>query len=399
MSVFIKLAAYLIGAVALLFALTAPKPDTALLPQTEMPETHAALATTTDMSRAEDTATITSPKEQETKTAEEPRPIALPKPPIQKKELPSAFPKDASPVPAATTSPPVKPPHLSFAEINKQTRAALVNIICTTLRSGLFEPLSGSGVVIDPKGVILTNAHVAEYFLLKDYFVPDFVQCVIRTGEPARNRYKAKLLYLSPLWIEANYKKIRIAEATGTGEHDFAFLLITESVNPETLPLPKEFPALEMDFTNETLREKNQVLAAGYPAGFLSGINIQKEFYPSSSVVTTGGVFTFRGKTPDIFSIGGSLLAQQGSSGGAVVSNAGSLIGLIVTSSSAPTTGERDLHAITPSHIAQSFKQDAGRDIRELFAGDLAETAESFNTNVAPALTKLLEGELTKRPE
>ena len=32
-----------------------------------------------------------------------------------------------------------------------------------------IKAISGSGVIIDSRGVILTNAHLAEYFLLKDY--------------------------------------------------------------------------------------------------------------------------------------------------------------------------------------------------------------------------------------
>lgn len=402
MSVLAKLAVYLIGAVTLLFAFAPPQEHLKLTGAARKETAH---MTATSSIAAENIAVTGAEKVAE--KPESPKEIVIPKP----RQTLRATPPDILSVNPLLNPPPkegggteekklpsVKPAsQMSWSEINKRTRAALVNIVCTTIRSGSFEPVSGSGVIIDPRGLILTNAHIAEYFLLKDYLVPDFVQCVIRTGEPARNRYKARLLYLSPLWLQANYTKIRLAEPTGTGEHDFALLLIAESVNQEASPLPETYPFLPLDFTNETVRAQSQVLVAGYPAGFLSGINIQKEFYPSSSIVTTGPVFTFREKTADVFSIGGSPLAQEGSSGGAVVSAGGTLIGLVATATAAEHTGERDLRAITPSHIAASFRADTGNDLMALIASDLAATAENFSRNVAPALTKLLESALQKK--
>src|SRR3989344_1157804 len=56
-------------------------------------------------------------------------------------------------------------PPQKFDVINERARPTLVNILCGA-RSGTFRPISASGVIIDPRGVILTNAHVAQYFLL-----------------------------------------------------------------------------------------------------------------------------------------------------------------------------------------------------------------------------------------
>lgn len=294
----------------------------------------------------------------------------------------------ASPTPAGPAAPTV-----SFDEINLKTRAALANILCTTRRGGSFNPISGSGVFVDPHGVILTNAHVGQYLLLKDYLTPDFLECTIRTGEPSRNRYKAILLFVSPDWVRDNASKLSENEPTGTGENDFALLLVTESTDPSN-PLPSAFPFVPMDFSNTYIRTNTEVLAAAYPAGFLGGINIQKDLYPSSSVVTTGTVFSFGEKNPDIFSIGGSVLAQHGSSGGAVVSPEAKLIGLIVTSSTGGTTGERNLNALTMSHVAESYARQSGESLQSLFASDLRAKAEKFNADVFPRLKKLLEDAL-----
>ncbi len=310
----------------------------------------------------------------------------FPQTPIQNLPIPS--PATSTPAPAA--------PSFSFNEINVKTRAALVNIICTTLRGGSFNLISGSGVVVDPRGVILTNAHVAEYFLLKDYIVPNYVNCVIRTGEPAETRYLARPLYISPQWIQANAGNITVAEPTGTGENDFALLLITQSTNPAA-PLPSSFDFLPMDFTDEALHDKNPVLVAGYPAGNLGGISIQKDFYPVSSVVNIAQVYSFVDALPELFSIHGTVLAQHGSSGGAVVSSAGKLIGLIATATDAPTTGDRELNAITPSHMNRSFKERNTFSLQDMFAeNDLNALADQFARDVAPALTKILTDELSR---
>lgn len=326
--------------------------------------------------------------------------LPLPTIPLQ---VPVALPKNQSSLllpgslqtPAATAT-----PALSFNEINTKTRAALVNIICTTIRSGPFNPVSGSGVIIDERGVILTNAHVAQYFLLKDYAVPGFVDCIIRTGEPARNRFKAELLYIAPQWVERNVEKIRLSEPTGTGENDFALLLIKESTNPGLSPLPERYPAIPLDVSDWALRQKSSVLVAGYPAGFLGGISIQKELYPVSSVAETGDIYSFREDTPDVINVKGSPLAQQGASGGAVVSSNEKLFGLISTASVGATTGERELHAITGAHMEASFRERNNLSLTEMLAKtDLKQFALEFNMNTAPRLTKLLEDEINRRPE
>lgn len=319
---------------------------------------------------------------------------------------PTASMAPVSPIIQAATNPPPTPlaivptapfastSALSFEEINQQTRLALVNIICTSRRGGPFNLVSGSGVIVDSRGVVLTNAHLGQYFLFQDFPTPGNIECIIRTGEPARNRYRAVILFIPPAWVRDNASKITAAEPTGTGENDFAFLLI-RGVTSGTFPLPEIFPYIPMDTGDNELREPAEVLVAAYPVGFLSGITIQRDLYPSSSVVTTGQVYSFGENTPDIFSIGGSVVAQQGSSGGAVVSRQNKLIGLIATFSNGKTTGERDLHALTMSHIDASFRKHTGDGLSALFAGDISASAQNFGEKVVPELKKLLEAALT----
>lgn len=287
-------------------------------------------------------------------------------------------------------------PKVSFSEINTTAREALVNIFCTTKSGGSFKPITGSGVIIDERGVILTNAHVAQYFLLKDYLIEDFVDCIIRTESPARSRYKAIPIFISPSWIKENANEITQQAPKGTGEDDYALLLITGRTNINE-NLPETFSFISPEYNSGKIEVGDNVLLAAYPAGFLGGISITKDLYIGSTVTQIMEVFTFREGTLDLFSVGGSVVAQQGSSGGAVVGADGKLLGIIVTSSAAENTQNRDLRAITIGHINRSFVKDTGFDLHTLFSGDLKAEANAFNENIAPRLTQLLADELAKQ--
>ncbi len=274
-----------------------------------------------------------------------------------------------------------------YKGLNETVRGAIVNIICTTEGSGPLNPISASGVVIDPRGVIITNAHVGQYFLLKDYPSPGYVDCSIRTGSPARPAYTAELMFLPPSWITANAQKIKQDNPTGNGDHDYALILITGTGNAHST-LPNTFPYLHLS-TIEPVAFA-EVLLAGYPAGFLGGITILKDLYAASSVAKVGDLYTFVENTLDLFSIGGSVVAQQGSSGGAVASRSGELMGLIVTSSDATDTASRDLRALAATYIRRDFERESGKTLSAYLAGNLTQELELFRIGTAPTLTQSL---------
>ena len=283
----------------------------------------------------------------------------------------------------------------SFSTINQKTREALVNIFCVTKSGGTFKPASGSGIIIDERGIILTNAHVAQYFLLKNYLTDNFIECVIRANSPAKSLYKVEPIFISPSWIQNNADNITQQSPTGTGEDDYALLLITEYID-KNKTLPKTFPFISPLYNSGDISIGEDVLLAAYPAGFLSGISIAKDLYISSAITKIIDVFTFKEGALDLFSIGGSIVAQQGSSGGAVVNRKNELLGIIVTSSEAENTQDRDLRAITIAHINRSFMKDTGFDLQTLFSGNIKAEVAAFNKNIATELTRLLVSELEK---
>jgi hypothetical protein len=245
--------------------------------------------------------------------------------------------------------------------------------------------------MITKNGVILTNAHVGQYFLLRNYPSTDNIDCRIRTGSPAQAMYRAELLYLPPAWIDANARQIIAQESLGTGENDYAFLRITSPIST-SVSLPSTFPALTMT-TDDPSREE-PVLLASYPAGFLNGITIETSLYISSVLTKVSEIFAFNDNGyADLISLGGSLVAQAGSSGGAVVRQQdGALQGIIATETEGATnsTASRDLHAITLRHIEESLKQAGMGGISTLLTGNLETKAADFAANTAPAERKKL---------
>ncbi len=298
----------------------------------------------------------------------------------------------ATPVVQTPVVAPPSSPSISAEALNMQTRAALVNILCTTDGGGVHA-ISGSGVFIDNRGVILTNAHIGQYFLLKDYPVRDNVDCTIRTGSPAQPRYRATLLYLPPAWVAANASQLIAQQAKGTGENDYAFLLVTGTTGPDALPTT--FPNLPMT-TAEPNTNDGEFLAA-YPAGFLDGATIEKNLYMTSAYAAVKDLFTFgTGRAVDLISIGGTIVSQGGSSGGAAVrTNDGKLEGIIATATAGDTTAERDLRAITIAHIDRSLVAAGQGGIIKLLSQDLKEAAANFAATIAPGekdqLVKVLE--------
>ena len=80
-----------------------------------------------------------------------------------------------SPEPAkkeAVTPPPppaqesISKPQDSLDEASEKARAVLVNIMCASEYTTI-SGMTGSGVIIDPRGIIVTNAHVAQYFMIE----------------------------------------------------------------------------------------------------------------------------------------------------------------------------------------------------------------------------------------
>lgn len=270
---------------------------------------------------------------------------------------------------------------ISFDTSAAHLRDALVNILCYAPGGSRLHSISGTGVLIDPKGIILTNAHIAQYFLLTNLGV----SCTIRSGSPATDRYLAELMFISSSWIRENANTLTQHLPSGTGEEDFALLAVTASTTRD--PLPPVFPHIPLAINPPAAQEP--VVIGTYGAQFLSSNQVRSSLTPTLVFGSIKKVYTFKENTVDVFDLGGSAAAQEGSSGGGVANGIGELIGTITTSTVEGTTDTRTLNAITASYMRAAYASATGSALDILLAQPTALSVTSFAVQI-PALRKVL---------
>ncbi len=281
-------------------------------------------------------------------------------------------------------------PPFSTEALNTISRSALMNIICTVTDSG--ETVTGSGVFIDARGVIMTNAHIGQYVVLSE--VSSDITCVGRTGAPAKPYWKLRVVFMPEKWVQEHAKDLRSPQPTGTGEHDYA-LLAAEPLTANDPSTP--FTHVAVDVREAVVFQGDNVFLVSYPAGFIGGFLVQNNLNPATTVAQVRKLFTFQESTIDLLSLGGVILAQGGSSGGGVLNAWGRLVGIIVTTSDGKTTEERDLRAITVAHIDRSMRAHMGMSIAEFLDSNLQEHVNDFRVNKLNELAKMLTNEIPKR--
>ena len=315
--------------------------------------------------------------------------------PVIQKAKPLATKAKPAPAIAPTTSngqrqiEPIQNPYpfptLEPSALNSGTRDALVNIICLP-GSGTGQGISGSGVVIDSRGVILTNAHVAQYVLLAQSGKVD-LSCAVRMGSPATAQWRVATLYIPPIWVDQHAADLASnVHATGTGEHDYGLLYITGSLDGSNV---SQFPYLQFDTRELIGFTQDQVLVGSYPAEFTNALS-RSGFYSATSYTTIKQLMTFVTGSIDVYSLGGIIEAQNGSSGGAVVNLWGRLIGIVVTTSAGDTTGQRDLHALTLNYIDRDLTVQTGDNLATTLSANIAARANAFNNGIGTAMTQKL---------
>jgi len=270
---------------------------------------------------------------------------------------------------------------------------ALVNIFCTLKTSKYNRAATGSGVFISERGVILTNAHVAQFLLLDNIDSSIKTSCVVRTGSPAKTEYTAKLLYIPPLWVSANAKELQNERPQGTGERDYALLYVTESTT--AIPLPTSFPFITPETKLLTDRAKEQVLLiGGYPAEKLLVEGVRAKLPQVVATTSILDFYTYGGKNADLMSLAPSTVGEHGSSGGPVVSERGTLIGLVSTKGSVARDGERSLRAITLAYINSTILEETTVDLSTTLKSDLPARAKLFKESLGGVLSWFITEEL-----
>jgi S1-C subfamily serine protease len=267
---------------------------------------------------------------------------------------------------------------------------ALVNIFCTFTTAEYIKTTTGTGFFVDPDGVIMTNAHVAQMLLFEQTEENGTTECVVRSGNPASPTYLAELLYLPPAWIQENASTIHDDTPMGTGERDYALLYVSKRVNNE--PLPAVFPALNIDANLLPVSVKGtDVIAAGYPAGNLLAEGPSAQLVPVVAETSVSELYTFGSNYADVFSIRGSAVGAEGASGGPILNANGDVIGIIVTRGDDSVDGTGSLRAITLSHVHRTMVEETGFTLEQNLGGNLSYRAEVFSETLAPFLLTIIE--------
>lgn len=264
---------------------------------------------------------------------------------------------------------------------------ATVNLYCQFKTGNKTLSTSGSGVFVNERGVILTNAHVAKYFLLQGKEGKTTGTCSVRTGSPAKAAYTASVLYISPQWLASSATK-----TSGTGEYDFALLYVTGAKKGA---LPLSFPKLPMKLFADA-REGEAVAIAGYPTEKLNFKSVQSKlkYVTASSTITSLRNFSTY-PTVDIINIGASDAGSAGISGGPVVNETSEVIGIATALSSSKK--DRTLRAITLPYVDRTIQSETGLPLNLILWGNLSARASTTVASIPPDTIKALRTSLFKK--
>ena len=313
------------------------------------------------------------------KVAEKPKAPEPPKPP-QTAEIAKA------PEPKAPT------PDAPF-KFDPAWRDAVVNVYCYW-PYGDTGFSSGSGVIIDPRGVILTNAHVAAEFLYYDTPQKSLVDCVVRINSPSEPRYRAKLLHLPEQWITddlATIGKYVPYEDLTPGRADYALLYITKTTDPNGT-LPATFPYLPPD-TGPLPLPGSHTYMVGYPGSFVGSDIVLKGLTQFASPAIVDSLRSIKGSaTLDVVAFKGVTSGQYGASGGAVITAGGKLVGMpsfFDEEGQGASTADATTNVLTVDYVSRDLKADTGFSLSEFIAHDTLENiAAKFLKEKAPVFHK-----------
>lgn len=228
---------------------------------------------------------------------------------------------------------------LPQSELYSKAESRVVNFLCYK-SDGVGV---ASGIIISPKGHILTNAHVAEGFDKNS-------ECAIRQGSPARAIGYAKLVMFPSAYANSKTQQEQ-------AENDISIWIMSKGAGEASLP--ESFPYYDLD--EFYFPETNQPLATfSYPAELLGYETLLKSLNMlfAETIVSEFDI--------NFILSSSGLSSQVGSSGGVLVDvYTNKFAGIIFGISNNETISKRTLFSLTPNSVARIVKNETGQTLAE----------------------------------
>ncbi len=269
---------------------------------------------------------------------------------------------------------------------DKKLTDATVNLYCRIKVGNKEMSTTGTGVIIDPRGVILTNAHVAQYFLLNGENSKLNANCSVRTGSPAKEMYAARVLYISSKWLETATQKTAKEISKGTGENDFALLYISEA---KAGKLPPLFPFVPLGIVTP-VKKGDEVSVIGYPAGDLKFKEIRNKLKVEVATTTVTNLQSFKANTTDLISLSRTKLASSGVSGAPVVLS-NTVAGIVSTRSTSKKSEGASLRAISVPYINRAVMNEVNLSLFAIYGGNLTARADATAASISEKTFSAIE--------
>lgn len=330
--------------------------------------------------------------------------------PLQKVSLPQSIVNDifkkaekVSGTQLPITSISVKPESLAESQ---PIENSLVNIFCSQKvdsSATLRKTITGSGVLINKDGTVITNAHVAQFPLIADS--SSKVVCLARTGSPARSTHSVKVAFISPEWVKTHAQYINTS-VPESGQNDYALLVISP-INASSTKTNSIYPAVvQKDLKSTT---DNTVLVAGYPAEILGIKGVNSALYSQKESVSIKNYYSFSGislaeslslsanSDSDVLETTATNIGQIGSSGGAVADIHNHLIALITTvvpngniNNGSTNSAKNSIRAISMNYINKDISSYYPDGLTYTNSNGSSKIKSIFDDSYRKGLTSLL---------